>query len=99
MKFFSLLLSSVTCLALVNCGGENAQVEAQPVGTVATAVTVGMSDCADNLPPASNQFNLAVNGSGYFRMNSNGAISYIKSGRFQLETTTAVLACLSYPSF
>lgn len=49
------------------------------LGTVATQYTQG------NISTTNNPLDVAINGSGFFRMSDNGVISFSRNGQFQLD--------------
>ena len=53
------------------------------IGTAISAVVQTFSQ--GNLEVTSNPLDIAVNGSGFFRMSNNGTISYTRNGQFQVD--------------
>jgi flagellar hook protein FlgE len=53
------------------------------IGTAVAAVQANFGQ--GNLRSTSNPLDVAINGSGFFRMDTNGAISYTRNGQFHLD--------------
>ena len=60
-------------------GGGNA------VGLGTQVVTVAQQFSQGNVTSSSNPLDVAINGSGFFRMSDNGTLSYSRNGQFQLD--------------
>lgn len=61
-------------------GGENAQVG---IGTSITAVNTNFAQ--GNINVSNNPLDLAINGQGFFRLDTKGVISYTRNGQFTLD--------------
>lgn len=60
-------------------GGTNSVGIGTKLATVAQQFTQG------NITGTNNPLDVAINGAGFFRMNTNGAISYSRNGQFQMD--------------
>jgi len=60
---------------------------ANTVGTGVNVAAITQQFSQGNVSFTSNNLDLAVNGSGFFRMSDNGAISYTRAGAFGLDRT------------
>jgi flagellar hook protein FlgE len=59
-------------------------------GTASAGIGVSVSDLAQqftqgDLATSSNALDIAINGGGFYRLSSNGAISYSRNGQFKLD--------------
>ncbi|HVY08461.1 MAG TPA: flagellar hook protein FlgE [Burkholderiales bacterium] len=60
-------------------GGGNA------VGIGTQVATVAQQFSQGNVTSSNNPLDVAINGSGFFRMSDNGAVTYTRNGQFQLD--------------
>jgi flagellar hook protein FlgE len=60
------------------------------VGAVSQAFTQG------NITPTSNPLDVAINGSGFFRMNQNGTIAYTRNGQFEVDKSGYIVNAQGY---
>lgn len=58
---------------------------ASPIGIGTTLQTVAQQFTQGNITASSNPLDIAINGGGFFRMNTNGAITFSRNGQFQLD--------------
>ncbi len=61
-------------------------------GIGVNVATVAQQFGQGNITTTSNSLDMAVNGSGFFRMNDNGAITYSRNGQFQLDSTGFIVS-------
>jgi len=94
MKLRLTLIVSSVCIAIAACGGGDTVLP-----RLASTVSVDISPCTGTSPQKSTPFDISVEGNSRLRLSRNGNVSFAPSGTFQLETTTAVLACSKYPAF
>jgi flagellar hook protein FlgE len=59
------------------------------IGTTTTAVQQQFTQ--GNITTTSNSLDISINGSGFYRMNTNGAITYSRSGQFHLDKNGYVI--------
>lgn len=55
------------------------------IGIGTTLATVAQQFTQGNITATNNSLDIAINGNGFFRMSSNGAITYTRNGQFQLD--------------
>src|SRR4051794_617805 len=55
------------------------------VGIGTTVATVQSNNSQGNITATSNPLDIAINGSGFYRLDTNGAISYSRNGQFHLD--------------
>lgn len=56
------------------------------VGIGAKVATIAQSFNQGNISMTNNPLDMAIDGQGFFRMSDNGAISYSRSGQFELDS-------------
>ena len=67
-------------------GGGSSQVG---IGTKVAKVSQQFSQ--GNITASNNPLDIAINGAGFFRMDSNGTVSYARNGQFELDKTGAIV--------
>lgn len=72
------LFSDVYANSLAGASGTN-------VGIGTSLAAVQQSFAQGNINTSSNPLDLAINGPGFFRLSTNGSISYTRNGQFQLD--------------
>ena len=78
--------ADVFASSLSGGGGGSTQVGiGVKVGSVAQAFSQG------NVTASNNPLDLAINGGGFFRMNTNGSIAYSRNGQFSLDKSGAII--------
>ena len=55
------------------------------IGIGTTLATVAQQFTQGNITATNNSLDIAINGNGFFRMSSNGAVTYTRNGQFQLD--------------
>ncbi|MDO9151658.1 MAG: flagellar hook protein FlgE [Methylotenera sp.] len=55
------------------------------IGIGTNLATVAQQFTQGNITSTNNSLDIAINGNGFFRMSSNGAITYTRNGQFQLD--------------
>lgn len=67
-------------------------------GTIAgsgVSSRVRQSFTTGTLTPTNNTLDLAINGSGFFVLNNNGAISYTRNGQFKLDDSNNIVSSMN----
>lgn len=67
-------------------GGGSSQVG---IGTKIAKVSQQFSQ--GNITASNNPLDIAINGAGFFRMDSNGSVTYARNGQFELDKTGAIV--------
>ncbi|MET0961254.1 MAG: flagellar hook protein FlgE [Noviherbaspirillum sp.] len=67
-------------------GGGSSQVG---IGTKVAKVSQQFSQ--GNITASNNPLDIAINGAGFFRMDSNGSVTYARNGQFELDKTGAIV--------
>ncbi len=62
------------------------------IGIGATVAAVKQQFSQGNITATQNPLDVAINGSGFFRLSSNGAISYSRNGQFSLDKNGFIVA-------
>lgn len=81
--------SDVYANSLAGSGGGQAGIGVR-VATVAQQFTQG------NITTTNNSLDMAVSGSGFFRMSNNGSITYSRNGQFQLDRSGYIVNSQGY---
>ncbi len=55
------------------------------IGIGTNLATVAQQFTQGNITSTNNSLDIAINGNGFFRMSSNGAVTYTRNGQFQLD--------------
>nr|WP_294839408.1 flagellar hook protein FlgE [uncultured Methylotenera sp.] len=55
------------------------------IGIGTNLATVAQQFTQGNITATNNSLDIAINGNGFFRMSSNGAVTYTRNGQFQLD--------------
>ena len=62
-----------------------------PVGIGTKVAKVSQQFSQGNITASNNPLDIAINGAGFFRMDSNGTVTYARNGQFELDKTGSIV--------